>query len=743
MSENNDSAALAQAPQVPSGVEEAIRVAKSGLPVFPLVPNGPPFLNADIAAARGIPEPPQGDGGFKFASIDEAEIRAMWSGRPVAEIGIRTGAASGLYVLDLDRKNGKDGFAVMEGQGWQPTATYWMNTRNGGRHHYYSIPRDGSRNYPSDGNLGAGIDRKGDGGFVRWYGFAFGGEQLPTVQPPEWMLAGGGHGRQDREPLGTLPTVDVAIVEAALDEIDPDELNYDAWRNLTAAYRGAGGGSDAWDRWRARYAANNLADNDKLWRSFECGTALGWDYLKRHAPEAAARVAFGDGPATGTTAPQFGEFLTAKEQREYFHGCTLIGPRGVIVDGKGVEYRPGQFNAQFGGKRFIISSDGKATDEAWKAATRSTLWTVPKVNGYAFRTDLPTGSVASDELGRTAVNVYVPARIDRMEGDPAMFLDHLARIIPDDSDRRILLEYLAHNVRFPGFKIPWAPLIQSTEGVGKNVLKHVMTHAIGNHYTYAPNAKELGSSGSKFNAWMERKLLLIADEIKTDDKRDLVEILKPMISEETLEIQGKGVDQRKADNPANWLFFSNHKDAIPIGTNDRRFAIFYSAVQSRADLDAAGMSDAYFARLYDDFLGNRTHRRGLMIVADYLLRYPIERGAIPMRAPVTTSTIEAVEAGRSWLEQLIAEAVESKANGFRAGWINTAAVGRVLRENGSKARPVSIGAAISALGYYKIGQAGRGWFADDPSAPNKRGILYNVGRVADPLDYGSAQEYGN
>ena len=63
-----------------------------------------------------------------------------------------------------------------------------------------------------------------------------------------------------------------------------------------------------------------------------------------------------------------------------------------------------------------------------------------------------------------------------------------------------------------------------------------MTHAIGNHYTYAPNAKELGSSGSKFNGWMERKLLLIADEIKTDDRRDLIEILKPMISEETLEI---------------------------------------------------------------------------------------------------------------------------------------------------------------------------------------------------------------
>ena len=254
-------------------------------------------------------------------------------------------------------------------------------------------------------------------------------------------------------------------VEAALNEIDPDGLDRETWRNITAGYRGAGGGRETWDRWCARYGANDEADNAKLWRSLEAGTALGWDYLRRHAPEAAAAAAFGE----GATAPVFGEMLSADEQRAYFKGCTLIGPRGVIVDGKGIEYGPRQFNASYGGKRFIITGDGKVTDEPWKAATRSTLWNVPKVDGYAFRTDLPTGSIATDELGRDAVNLYVPARIDRMAGDAGPFLDHLARVIPDEGDRQVLVQYLAHNVRFPGFKIPWAPMIQSTEGVGKNV----------------------------------------------------------------------------------------------------------------------------------------------------------------------------------------------------------------------------------------------------------------------------------
>lgn len=566
--------------------------------------------------------------------------------------------------------------------------------------------------------------------------FSIRGAHLDTVQGI--VPIGPAQSAGERHPLGTLSTVDVAFVESALEEIDPNDCDRDRWRNLTMAYRGAGGRRDAWDRWCARFEANNLADNEKLWRSLENGTKLGWEYLRRHAPLAAARAAFGE----GGIAPTFGEFLTAEEQPLYFHGCTLIGPRNVIVDSKGIEYGPGSFNAAYGGKKFIIDSTGKVTDEAWKAATRSTLWTVPKVDGYAFRTDLPTGDIATDELGRTAVNVYVAARIDRMEGDPAPFLDHLARVLPDENDRRILLDYLAHNVRFPGFKIPWAPLIQSAQGVGKNAIKYVMTHAMGNHYTYAPNAKELGSSGSKFNAWMERKLFLIADEIKTDDRRDLIETLKPMISEETLEIQGKGVDQRKADNPANWVFFSNHKDAIPIGANDRRFSIFFSPLQTKADLDRAGMSDAYFSNLYDGFLGNRTHRRGLKIMADYLFRYPIERGAIPMRAPPTSSTAEAIEAGRGWLEQMIAEAVDGEGNGFRGGWINTAAVGRLLRENRRDASANAIGAAITALGYFRIAQAGRGWFADDPQNPGKRGVLWNTEPNASPARYEAAQGYG-
>lgn len=440
-----------------------------------------------------------------------------------------------------------------------------------------------------------------------------------------------------------------------------------------------------------------------------------------------------------------GELLTHLECKQWFAKCVLITPNNKIWTPKGTELSPAAFqSSDYAGKKFVIDGMGKCTDDAWKAATRSTLWRIPKVDGKIFRTDIESGAIVTDDLGRKAVNTYVPAIIERKQGDVEPFLNHLELIIPDEADRRILLEYLAHNVKYPGHKIPWAPLIQSdVHGIGKNVLKYAMMHCMGRNYVHPAKAKQLVDSGAKFNAWMVGKLFIIADEIKVDSKRDMMASLTEMISEKTLEIEGKGVDQIVGDNVANWLFFSNHRDAIPIGVHDRRFAIFYSDIRSVEDLLYRGMDDAYFQDLYDGWLRHDGDRHGLKIIADYLLSYPIERGEIPMRAPRTTSWAEAIEAGRGWLELLIQGAVERQEAGFCKGWISTSAVNRLLREKGKSAHAVSIGKAISNLEYHRIGQATRAHLWDDPQSPNTRPVLYHRLLGVDPSLYADAQGYSD
>jgi Bifunctional DNA primase/polymerase, N-terminal len=79
----------------------ALDYAKRGLPVFPVSEKTKKPLTAN---------------GFKDATTNEAQIRAWWTKRPKAMIGMPTGKASGLWTIDLDvdPSKGLDGIKEFE-----------------------------------------------------------------------------------------------------------------------------------------------------------------------------------------------------------------------------------------------------------------------------------------------------------------------------------------------------------------------------------------------------------------------------------------------------------------------------------------------------------------------------------------------------------------------------------------------------------------------------------------------------
>lgn len=584
-----------------------------------------------------------------------------------------------------------------------------------------------------------------------------------TAEALEAALGGvavvdGAHGRTA---LGdaALAAPGLDWIAYALNSCDPNTLDRGDWIALTAAIKQAGWSLtdertlfDMWSQWCSRYATNNPVENLKQWNSIR-NSELGWPAIVRRVPAVHAAWYLGNsqtqpgGSQASATAQIMnnpgavhqaeipaGEIMTDQDQRQIFAGCTFVVKFGEILAPNGRLLNPGQFNGLFGGKKYIIDQQGKITNEAWQAATRSTLWTIPKADHLRFVPIRKPGEMIEDSLGRLGVNTYIPARIKTMRGDPSPFLEHLRLMIPNDDDRKTLLDFIAHNARFPGYKIPWAPLVQSAEGVGKGVLKQVISHVMGDIYVHFPNAQELVESGSKFNAWMRAKLFILVDEIKVDERRDMIEVLKPMISEKEIEIQGKGHDQDKEDNYSNWAFFSNYKDAIPVSKNARRFCVFYSAIQSLSDLKRAGMNDQYFSKLY-----GWLEKDGCKIVADYLLNYPIKCGEIPMRAPDTTSTVEAQKQSRGSIEQMISDAVDDGLPGFKNGWISaTAVMQRAKMQGGRMPSLRAVQNSIEALGYYEIGRSIRAYFQEDV---NSRSLLYSTQKRADVAAYARAQGY--
>ena len=87
------------------------------------------------------------------------EVRGLFQ-RPAAGIGLATGEGSGVWVLDLDVKNGVDGLASIAHM--DIPDTYTVETPSGGRHLYF-LHAEGVRNRAA---VLPGVDVRGDGGYV-------------------------------------------------------------------------------------------------------------------------------------------------------------------------------------------------------------------------------------------------------------------------------------------------------------------------------------------------------------------------------------------------------------------------------------------------------------------------------------------------------------------------------------------------------------------------------------------------
>lgn len=126
--------------------------AAAGVPVFPCVPGG---------------KRPLTEHGFHDATTDPEQVEAWWGGHPQANIGIPTGAASGVLVVDVDVHGPVNGFSAFGRareaglvDGWQ----LLVSTPSGGMHAYY--PATAGSEQRSWQAARVGVDFRGDGGYI-------------------------------------------------------------------------------------------------------------------------------------------------------------------------------------------------------------------------------------------------------------------------------------------------------------------------------------------------------------------------------------------------------------------------------------------------------------------------------------------------------------------------------------------------------------------------------------------------
>jgi hypothetical protein len=128
---------------------------------------------------------------FQRRRASAAEIEAWYARSPRANVGVVTGAVSGLAVLDVDPRHGGDAsLALWEREHGPLPDTVEAATGGGGRHLYFRAPEPAPRNRVG---LAQGIDLRCEGGLV--------------VAPPSLHPGGGRYvWRDGRDPGTRSPT---------------------------------------------------------------------------------------------------------------------------------------------------------------------------------------------------------------------------------------------------------------------------------------------------------------------------------------------------------------------------------------------------------------------------------------------------------------------------------------------------------------------------------------------------------
>jgi hypothetical protein len=136
----------------PSLAASALRYANLGIPVFPCVPGGKQPLTPN---------------GFHDATSVARVVHGWWQRTPDANIGLPTGAPTGVLVVDVDVHSGASGFAAFERarrEGFSEAWAWLVRTPSGGLHAYY--PTVSGQEQRSWQVPGAHVDFRGDGGYI-------------------------------------------------------------------------------------------------------------------------------------------------------------------------------------------------------------------------------------------------------------------------------------------------------------------------------------------------------------------------------------------------------------------------------------------------------------------------------------------------------------------------------------------------------------------------------------------------
>lgn len=282
----------------------------------------------------------------------------------------------------------------------------------------------------------------------------------------------------------------------------------------------------------------------------------------------------------------------------------------------------------------------------------------PNKRMYHYRDFLPPPRVCPDNV----LNVWrgiEAAGLPEVTGvDISLYLKHVDILVgnlhgehPDYAD--YIHNLIASKIQQPGCKWGVMPIFISAQGVGKDIWFDFVSSVIGDHYCVKGDG--VSDFVEKKSGKLEGKILCCFQEMgrSTSDK-ELTERTKALITNKTLTIERKYVQEIVVSNVVDFIGFTNRLDAVALSADDRRFAIFTS--------DSTFMQKReYFAPLLGAFECDRFKRA----VYDFYMDRDITAFSPSEHRPKTEAHRSMVEEQAGPLEVFLRKGLKTWKDGWR------------------------------------------------------------------------------
>lgn len=357
------------------------------------------------------------------------------------------------------------------------------------------------------------------------------------------------------------------------------------------------------------------------------------------------------------------------------------------------------FNAKFGREIEVLMAEKTASDYAlvdclmpcvvdkmyWPGADRFFSYEGKQmVNVYHESGTLPCEAL--DDDGREVIG---------------RFMDHMALLFSNERERRIALDWMAYVCQNPGKRVSWALLVQGSQGVGKTYLANVLQLVMG----VGVRMLDPTAIAGRFTGWAHGARVIVVEEIRISgtNKHEILDRMKPFISNHDVQIEEKGRDHRTVPNFSSYLLLTNAKDSVPIVEDDRRYCPIFTDVQTQQDLFARFGGERGAAAYFDSLFDNS--RRRADALAHLLMNWEISDSFNPTsRAPTTEAKREMMALSKSPDRHLIEDMIDlHECDVINKHIIDLTHLGDLCTAEGvdlPKARTVT--AVLLEMGYRKV-----------------------------------------